>query len=193
MCAPDRDSSVEPRSCEIVLKAVALPIAGNTHCRATKRRSARENSKQPKEVRKMKKLITTASLVALMAVPALAQDTIAPSPSAVPSRSEATMEKPAAAYKGQLSVNDLINKSVKNGANESVGDINDIRIDADGNIAAVIVGVGGFLGLGEKNVALPYDQLSFMRDSDGALVVTADVTKESLQAAPEWKAPEDRS
>jgi sporulation protein YlmC with PRC-barrel domain len=103
------------------------------------------------------------------------------------------MEKPAAAYKGQLSVNDLINKSVKNGANESVGDINDIRIDADGNIAAVIVGVGGFLGLGEKNVALPYDQLSFMRDSDGALVVTADVTKESLQAAPEWKAPEDRS
>ena len=141
----------------------------------------------------MKKLITTASLVALMAVPAFAQDTTAPAPSATPSQSETTMEKPAAAYKGQLSVNDLINKSVKNAANESVGDINDIRIDADGNIAAVIVGVGGFLGLGEKNVALPYDQLSFMRDSDGSLVVTADVTKDSLQAAPEWKAPEDRS
>jgi hypothetical protein len=142
----------------------------------------------------MKKLITTASLVALMAVPAFAQDTTAPAPSATPSQSETTtMEKPATAYKGQLSVNDLINKSVKNAANESVGDINDIRIDSDGNIAAVIVGVGGFLGLGEKNVALPYDQLSFMRDSDGSLVVTADVTKESLQAAPEWKAPEDRS
>jgi hypothetical protein len=142
----------------------------------------------------MKKLITTASLVALMAVPAFAQDTTAPAPSATPSQSETTtMEKQATAYKGQLSVNDLINKSVKNAANESVGDINDIRIDSDGNIAAVIVGVGGFLGLGEKNVALPYDQLSFMRDSDGSLVVTADVTKESLQAAPEWKAPEDRS
>ncbi len=54
----------------------------------------------------------------------------------------------------------------------------------------MIVGVGGFLGMGEKNVALPYGQLTFARDADGALLVTTKETKESLQSAPEWKKPE---
>jgi hypothetical protein len=82
---------------------------------------------------------------------------------------------------------------VKNAANENVGDINDVRIDNSGKVAAVIVGVGGFLGLGEKDVALTFDQIKLARDSDGNLVVTADATKESLQAAPEYKKPENRS
>jgi sporulation protein YlmC with PRC-barrel domain len=139
----------------------------------------------------MKKILTTASLVALMAVPALAQDTTMPKTEATPAEN-LQMDK-ATAYSGQLSANDLLNKTVRNGSNESVGDINDVRIDSNGKVAAVIVGVGGFLGLGEKDVALPYEQLSFMRDGDGALVISADVTKESLQSAPEWKKPEDRS
>jgi sporulation protein YlmC with PRC-barrel domain len=141
----------------------------------------------------MKTLITTASLVALMAVPAIAQDTTMPKPSAMPAEQQEMDTTKTAAVTGQLSANDLLNKSVKNASNESVGDINDIRIDSSGKIAAVIVGVGGFLGLGEKSVALPFEQLSFTRDGDGGLVVTANVTKESLQSAPEWKKPEDRS
>ncbi len=140
----------------------------------------------------MKTLITTASLVALMAVPAIAQDTTMPKPSAMPAEQQ-EMDTTKVKAAGQLSANDLLNKSVKNASNESVGDINDIRIDSSGKIAAVIVGVGGFLGLGEKSVALPFEQLSFTRDGDGGLVVTANVTKESLQSAPEWKKPEDRS
>jgi hypothetical protein len=54
----------------------------------------------------------------------------------------------------------------------------------------VIIGVGGFLGMGEKNVSLPYDQLSFSRDANGYLAVTANITKDSLQSAPEWKKPD---
>jgi PRC-barrel domain len=141
----------------------------------------------------MKKLITTASLIALMAVPAIAQDTTVPKPSAMPAENQEMKADTATAYSGQLSAADLMNKTVKNGANESVGDINDLRIDSSGKIAAVIVGVGGFLGLGEKDVALPFEQLSFARDADGGLVITANVTKESLQSAPEWKKPEDRT
>jgi hypothetical protein len=60
-------------------------------------------------------------------------------------------------------------------------------------VKGVVIGVGGFLGMGEKNVALPFDQLTFSQDNDGVLVVTTTATKESLQAAPEWKKPEDRS
>jgi hypothetical protein len=143
----------------------------------------------------MKTILTTASVIALMAGPALAQDTTMPNPNTPAAQTEQNDMAPAqtAAYAGELSVNDLMNKSVRNANNEAVGDINDIRIGSDGNIAAVIVGVGGFLGLGEKNVAVPFEELSFTRDGDGALLVTANVTKESLQSAPQWKNPEDRS
>jgi len=89
----------------------------------------------------------------------------------------------------EVAASDLLNQKVKNSANETVGDINDLSIGSDGKIAAVIIGVGGFLGMGEKNVQLPYEQLTFSRDAGGYLVVTANITKESLQSAPEWKKP----
>jgi hypothetical protein len=89
----------------------------------------------------------------------------------------------------EVAASDLLNQKVKNSANETVGEINDLSIGSDGKIAAVIIGVGGFLGMGEKNVQLPYEQLTFSRDASGYLVVTANITKESLQSAPEWKKP----
>lgn len=143
----------------------------------------------------MRKLISTASLIALMTIPALAEEAM-PKQSAAPAEQQNMATDQAAApvtYAGQISAADLLGKSVENSAGENVGDINDIRIDSSGKIAAVIVGVGGFLGLGEKNVALPFDQLAFAKDADGGLDVKADVTKESLQTLPEWKKPEDRT
>jgi hypothetical protein len=149
----------------------------------------------------MKKLLTAASVAALMAVPALAQDntmpgttTTLPKTTMTPAPSEqkhVAVETPA--YAGDISADGLINKSVKNAANEQVGNINDLLIDNSGKIAAVIVGVGGFLGMGEKDIALNFNDLAFGRDENGKLVVTVKVSKESLQAAPEWKKPEGRS
>lgn len=119
----------------------------------------------------------------------------APSPQAEAPSETMPGEKSASAssYSGQISARQLLNESIKNAANETVGNINDINLGSDGKIVAVIVGVGGFLGMGEKNVALPFDQLTFSQDNNGALVVMTSATKESLQAAPEWKKPEDRS
>lgn len=99
----------------------------------------------------------------------------------------------AASFAGQISAKQLLNESIKNAANETVGDINDISLGSDGKITAVIVGVGGFLGMGEKNVSLPFDQLTFTQGADGDLVVITTASKEGLQAAPEWKKAEDRS
>jgi hypothetical protein len=136
----------------------------------------------------MKKLlVATASLFALMALPALAQDTATP-----PAVEKAPAEKSAALHAGDVSAKALLNESVKNAANETVGDINDVLIGGDGKVAAVIVGVGGFLGMGEKRVALPFDQLVFAKDVGGGLVVTTSATKESLETAPEYIKPEDR-
>jgi sporulation protein YlmC with PRC-barrel domain len=139
----------------------------------------------------MKKLITAISLAAVMAVPAVAQDTKAPSqaaPSASRSADEAVTTTPAE----RVLASKLLNESVRNKANETIGDINDVVIDKSGKVAQIIVGVGGFLGLGEKDVALSFDQLSFATDNDGDLTVTTEVTKESLQSAPAYEKPGSR-
>jgi sporulation protein YlmC with PRC-barrel domain len=87
---------------------------------------------------------------------------------------------------GQISASELLDETVMNEANESVGDVNDVLIDTNGKIASVIVGVGGFLGMGEKNVALSFENLKFAKDKDNDLVVTTNVTKETLQATPAY-------
>ena len=87
---------------------------------------------------------------------------------------------------GEISASELLNENVVNAANETVGDVNDVILDANGKVASIIVGVGGFLGMGEKDVALSFDQLSFARDNDNGLVVSTNATKESLQAAPAY-------
>ena len=134
----------------------------------------------------MKKFATALSLAALLAVPAIAQETTAPK------SDSATVEK-TTNYSGQISASELLNENVVNDANEKVGDINDVLIDSKGKVAAVIVGVGGFLGMGEKDVALTFDQLSFATDNNDPLIVKTNATKESLQTAPQYTKPDKRS
>ena len=69
---------------------------------------------------------------------------------------------------------------------ESVGEINDLLVGSDGEIDAAIIGVGGFLGLGEKNVAVSYDNLELTTDEDGTYYVVLETSKEELEAAPEF-------
>ncbi len=54
--------------------------------------------------------------------------------------------------------------SVYNDKNESVGSINDLLTDKSGNIKAVVIGVGGFLGVGEHLVAVPFDKVKFVTE-----------------------------
>jgi len=73
-----------------------------------------------------------------------------------------------------------------NGDNaENIGDVNDLLLDKEGKTKAVIIGVGGFLGLGEHNVAVEWNKLSWSeRSGDRWLVYPS--TKEQLQALPEF-------
>jgi len=56
--------------------------------------------------------------------------------------------------------------------------------DKDGKVKAVIIGVGGFLGMGEKDVALPLSQMNMTRDENGAVKLTVTASREELNAAP---------
>jgi len=61
----------------------------------------------------------------------------------------------------QMMASDLIGTKVISANNESIGDINDVIVDRNGQAIAAVVGVGGFLGIGEKDVAVPFKSLEF--------------------------------
>jgi len=65
-------------------------------------------------------------------------------------------------YQGTWRASKLVGLNVYNDNNESLGSINDLLTDKNGNIKAVVVGVGGFLGVGEHLVAVPLDQIKFV-------------------------------
>ncbi len=67
---------------------------------------------------------------------------------------------------------------------ENIGDINDLIFDSDGSIQAVIIGVGGFLGMGEKDVALPLSKITVTRDENNAIKLTVQASREELENAP---------
>jgi sporulation protein YlmC with PRC-barrel domain len=58
----------------------------------------------------------------------------------------------------------VVGLKVYNDANESVGSINDLLMDKSGNIKLVVLGVGGFLGMGEHLVAVPFDKVKFVNE-----------------------------
>jgi sporulation protein YlmC with PRC-barrel domain len=125
----------------------------------------------------MLKTHMAACLVATMfAAPAFAQ-TPAP-PSTSPSAPNSSMTAPAAPSSAMPSspmaghfltkiepmhvmASELIGTRVVSANNESIGDINDVIVDRKGQAIAAVVGVGGFLGIGEKDVAVPFEMLEF--------------------------------
>ena len=84
-----------------------------------------------------------------------------------------------------MSANDYIGKTVYDQAGNNIGEVNDLIVSGDGNVEAVILGVGGFLGIGEKDVAVNTNAVQMVQDGDNVrLVVQA--TKETLESAPTY-------
>ena len=79
-----------------------------------------------------------------------------------------------------------IGQTVYNQADENVGDINDLVIGENGQIDAVVIGVGGFLGIGEKNVAVPFNSVQAATDADGNMKLVVQFSKDDLNKAPEF-------
>ncbi len=93
----------------------------------------------------------------------------------------------------QVSANEYIGKAIYNGENNSIGDVKDLIIEENGGIAGVVVGVGGFLGIGEKNVALPMSKVTLTRDTENNEArLTTTETADALKSAPEFKTLEDQ-
>ena len=105
------------------------------------------------------------AVAGLAASAMLASVAFAQNPSANTDR--ATTAAPAAAsdtssFKGNWRTSKLVGLNVYNDSNESLGSINDLLTDKSGNIKAVVIGLGGFLGVGEHLVAVPMDKVKFV-------------------------------
>ncbi len=85
-----------------------------------------------------------------------------------------------------MTVNDWYKQSVYDPSNSKIGEIKDVLLSQDGKVNALIVGVGGFLGMGEKDVAVPFAAVKHTT-KDGKVYLTLDTTKDALKAAPGLK------
>lgn len=70
---------------------------------------------------------------------------------------------------------------------DDIGEINDIIVSQDGKVTAVILGIGGFLGMGERDVSIAMDKIRILSDEDGDRFLVVNTSKEMLEQAPEFE------
>ena len=78
----------------------------------------------------------------------------------------------------------FMGQAVYTAANENIGEINDLIMNKELDNIVAVVGVGGFLGIGEKDVAIPISDIKVIKDTDNALRLTISASKEQLEALP---------
>ena len=139
------------------------------------------------------------ALAASVALPALAQTPSAGNATTAPATHETRPASNQATTPSQrnavltdradVRASKLIGSSVYNDRNEKIGAVDDVVLGKDNKADAVILSVGGFLGVGTKLVAVPYTQLTFgdtKNASSDNKVVLAGATKDSLKAQPDF-------
>jgi len=142
-----------------------------------------------------KTLMAAASAVALLAMPALAQTTTQPpADKTAPATTAPAAAAPATTVpEGQQQLpeshilgSDLIGASVTNANGDSIGKTSDVLVDkSNKTVDAVVIDVGGFLGIGSKSVAIPLDKLTIgARPDEG---VRTAMTKEQLESLPAFE------
>lgn len=90
-------------------------------------------------------------------------------------------------------VTELKGTNVRTPTGEKLGDLKEVAIDANGRVSYVALSVGGFLGVGDKMVAVPWDSLKFSLSGDKGdkRMITLASTKEQLEQAPQFKEDEE--
>ena len=125
-----------------------------------------------------KLIISSLLAFAIFAPAALAQQppspsvTAPPTPPAVAAPATQTSTITATAQSGQWRASKLMGLNIYNEQNEKLGDINEILLDQSGKVTGVVIGVGGFLGMGQRDIMVTLDKLKFMNDPVRTSVTT---------------------
>jgi sporulation protein YlmC with PRC-barrel domain len=137
----------------------------------------------------LKRTLTAAALATVLAAPAFAQT----NPPSTPMKPGAESSTQSPGFVQNQDATDwrsskLVGASVYGPDNASIGEVNDVLIGNNGNVRAVVIGVGGFLGVGEKNVAIPMDALHITRKANSSSIdkINVSFTKDQLKSAPQF-------
>jgi hypothetical protein len=144
----------------------------------------------------IKRTLAVASVAAMMLTPALAQSSSqapAAQPTTQPKPPDTAQQKPMQFLQQQSSSewrsSNLVGTAVTGSGDQNIGEIEDVLLDRNGMAKAVVVSVGGFLGIGDKDVAIPFSALTIDRNADGKKIerITVGYTKDQLNQAPDFK------
>ncbi|HLZ01698.1 MAG TPA: PRC-barrel domain-containing protein [Bradyrhizobium sp.] len=124
----------------------------------------------------MKRIAVTATMATVLSTAALAQS------ATPPEATHALTSLPADA----VTVTDYYKQNVYDPSETKIGEVADVLVDKDGRAVAVIVSAGGFLGAGEKDVAVPFSAVR-RTQRDGKWYLVMNATKDALKAAPGYK------
>ena len=136
----------------------------------------------------MQKLFLSTALATVLALggAALAQQSSPSGPSTAPSTT-APSGSPTGAMAGPASgmrASDIIGTDVKNPQGETVGEIEELLVQNDGRVTHVVISVGGFLGMGDRRVAVPFNEMQVQADGRQ---ITYNITKDQLKQQPEYR------
>lgn len=133
-------------------------------------------------------IMLSAALAALPWLnPALAQDAPASAPLAVPKQTGSPQLVVASVkLDGGWRASKMIGAAVYDDQNQRIGSVDDLIITGQNTLTVAVVSVGGFLGLGSKLVAVPYNNLRYDPTARDAKVVMPGANKDSLGAMPNF-------
>jgi sporulation protein YlmC with PRC-barrel domain len=126
-----------------------------------------------------KYLMAGVAASALMATVAFAQ-----TPTTTTDRADVSVAA-GTSFQGDWRASKVVGLKVYNDNNSSIGSIEDLLTDKNGNIKAVVIGVGGFLGVGEHLVAVPFDKIKFVNEaasSTSASTTPSDATGKPMSS-----------
>ncbi len=126
------------------------------------------------------KLLIGGLLASVMIIPALAQSN-PPATSTAPAATTATTSAPRV-YSNEWRASKLIGLNVYNDKNEKLGDINELLLDKSGKVEGVVIGVGGFLGMGEHDIKVDMGKLKFVNEPARTASTTTTTTTTTGEA-----------
>lgn len=93
---------------------------------------------------------------------------------------------------GEILASELIGAKVENGEGETIGEINDVIVTETEGVKGVVIGVGGFLGMGEKDVGVSFDQIDQTRDENGDVQLMLMASADELKQAEDFMTLSDK-
>ena len=96
-------------------------------------------------------------------------------------------DMPSVTVLGSRQAQSVLGREVRSSADENMGRIVDVIVERSGRVRAAVIDFGGFLGLGSRKIAVDWGALHFAPERSTRDVVTLDLTREQVKAAPEYK------